>query len=1053
MKTRVTLFASLLLAVGLIATGCRTDREEPKPNPTPEKKEYLVEASIYTIDEMGDLKVLETKTRTALFANMGEIDGLGRFKEDSEVALTITPKEPSILFGFYEKNGKGGFTQKVGTQLRIKEKKEIRFKVKDNMHFVVVFADERAPEVPLFINEMAMPNGVILKDGSLGTEWMSGDKLTFYGLGERIKTPISWSAEYIEGVWVPKRPEEKNLHEVTNTIVTYVPEGAGKVSLVEGKVVLEPKRETNVRVGGCMLNWGYQDVLLASSMEQLSNLSATMMSPYTQLRLIVRNGKMPKQIKDLTVSFEGAKGRNAKYTNEKWSGEKEKMVVSFPVEEQWGKDRETSLYIALPMNKGEELKATISYSYQGVKKSRERVLTVDGSIATVVFAFEEVARVGELSIGSPILDSEGKLIEEWGRGDVVQLWARGKELKNTLNFSATRGYDDWSINARFEEGELETVEAVEVAYLPYGGVVSVTPKGEVTFAPKRLSQRMSGSFTVAPYYESALIGRSVGAPSDIRTTLHNPMRILKVVTQNCPYPQSIADVTVLVKGGKGGEKLSYAQEKWSGEPEDYVVKVVKNRSWKGREKDSVYMAIPTNERTLEVSLSYRLGQKSVEKNVTQKVTLEEGLSTVVFNFEEEVIENPPLAFNPPINAEYWKKVNRDAYNLITSNYAGEHTEEEARNVFGWNQARPLVDETMCSKILYRNDMNMINWHILMKEYQESDHRDWGYAIGLETLDGQLVEVYPPQYKTCAPGGRRWNGCSGYYYTTVPEGKYRLVVFVSYPKAWVGEEKYGKWYKLPMLDALTGYESLEGTDGYDKRYLEPVPMEKSPYLDMDIIEVKDREANNLLAPRWYIGKVYVNKEAYQKGDNLNKNHMPIHYYKVGNIVEVTAVNTTNQTLRGTVVAKVEYLPMFNPVGQWRLDQTAYYHRICGRKGDYYSTSWSREIGRTVLTLQPNSEGKVGVEIRQVDHKWNDIGNRGVAHLGPGTFIHYYWTDGQGNETMMMKIDYPMIKRMEQLGYGGANNRNLEWYDWNLLSQPKKQSPSNGLLTNGFDWRNR
>ncbi|MBR8765569.1 hypothetical protein IX306_000009 [Porphyromonas levii] len=1005
MKTRVTLFASLLLAVGLIATGCRTDREGPKPNPTHEKKEYLVEASIYSIDEMGDLKVLETKTRTALFANMGEIDGLGRFKEDSEVALTITPKEPSILFGFYEKNGKGGFTQKVGTQLGIKEKKEIRFKVKDDMHFVVVFADERAPEVPLFINEMAMPNGVILKDGSLGTGWMSGDKLTFYGLGERIKTPISWSAEYIEGVWVPKRPEENNLHEVTNTIVTYVPEGAGKVSLVEGKVVLEPKRETNVRVGGCMLNWGYQDVLLASSMEQLSNLSATMMSPYTQLRLIVRNGKMPKQIKDLTVSFEGAKGRNAKYTNEKWSGEKEKMVVSFPVEEQWGKDRETSLYIALPMNKGEELKATISYSYQGVKKSRERVLTVDDSIATVVFAFEEVARVGELSIGSPILDSEGKLIEEWGRGDVVQLWARGKELKNTLNFSATRGYDDWSINARFEEGELETVEAVEVAYLPYGGVVSVTPKGEVTFAPKRLSQRMSGSFTVAPYYESALIGRSVGAPSDIRTTLHNPMRILKVVTQNCPYPQSIADVTVRVKGGKGGEKLSYAQEKWSGEPEDYVAKVVKNRSWKGREKDSVYMAIPTNERTLEVSLSYRLGQKSVEKNVTQKVTLEEGLSTVVFNFEEEVIENPPLKYTPLVNEDFWREANKRAYEEVFSNYAGEHTVEEAMNL-DWCVSG-LMLWGVGTRDLYREEEEFLKWSCLgwngwnnkIGDPKEKEKR-WCFAIGLQDLSGKVVEVFPPFYVRNQNYGATLPGC----FITVPEGEYRVVCFVSYPENWKDE---GRWYKLPMfqewLHQHIGWQ--DGKGKYDHLVKTLVPMDKNPTKDSNRVYVVDRKKKGETTPRWKELRRYANNEDYERKVVKSKHAEDI---TQGEVLGMKLVNNSNQRVKGTIVVKAEYKHCFHPDAYWWCDEI----RKMNRESPEYSSrepriqykEWSHEVNRIEVVLEGNSSKEVAMPMKTLDPSWSEEGGmswKGVSD-GGASQIAFYWVDEKGKE-MLIKRD--------------------------------------------------
>lgn len=250
----------------------------------------------------------------------------------------------------------------------------------------------------------------------------------------------------------------------------------------------------------------------------------------------------------------------------------------------------------------------------------------------------------------------------------------------------------------------------------------------------------------------------------------------------------------------------------------------------------------------------------------------------------------------------------------------------------------------------------------------------------------------------------------FFFVTVPAGKYRLVMFISFPEKWVGEKD--KWYKMPMMDSLGGGETLNGMEPYDKRHFEKVPMEKSPYKDIDIVEVIDRKATQNTAPRWYMGFIYDDENAYNKG---NYTFEYIRRWSVGNILQITSVNTTNQMLRGTIVAKAEYLPMYNPIGYWRLDQTAKYHGSGQKKGgSYYYTPWSFEIGQSDVLLNPNQETKVVIEINNWDFKeWSEIGGRGVTYIGPEYFIHFYWIDEFGNESMMMRVDYPMINKMQEL----------------------------------------
>lgn len=644
--------------------------------------------------------------------------------------------------------------------------------------------------------------------------------------------------------------------------------------------------------------------------------------------------------------------------------------------------------------------------------------------------------IGTITRGAIIQDN--KMTTEWGINDVVHLWVKGEELDKPMPFDLTWNGSKWVTTQMVDGKKLAKATSIVASYLPKGaGNIVVTPHG-FTFTPSPTKDKEVGEFTISQYYTDILVANTGAKMSAITATLQSPYRQVELIIKNSNWAQEVSDIAIKVDGAI--EEATYTHEGWKGTSQAITISHKKEK-WEGSEADTILLALPALNQSISATIKYnnRNGEH------TETITTDGG--SIVFTLASEEITNPALAFTPPIDVEYWKKANQDAFNLITNNYAGELTEEQARN-HGWNQVRPLVDETMCSKQLYKDDMNVIEWLVLMGKKEESGKRDWGYAMGLETLDGKLVEVYPPQYDNYAGGGLHYKIPGGHYFVSAQAGKYRLVFFISYPEEWVGKKEYGKWYKLPMLDSLTGFETIDLGGESSKRYLEPVPMEKSPYKDIDIIEVVDRNSNNLVAPRWYMGYIYKDREAYKKNEYLNKapeENWWNRKYKAGDIIAVTTVNTSNQHLKGTVVARVEYLPMFNPIGQWRLDETG---RRSGVLGTYYSSSWSKEVGRTEVTILPNSEKKVAVELIQVDYGWLSLGGRGSARLGPAPLIHFYWVEN-GKETMMMGIDYPMTNRMQQHSFGDANNKTADWDDNSIRSQPRDESPGQSFVNrNGF-----
>ena len=628
-----------------------------------------------------------------------------------------------------------------------------------------------------------------------------------------------------------------------------------------------------------------------------------------------------------------------------------------------------------------------------------------------------------LSLANGGIIADGKLANEWKTNDEVKLWGIAKGNAKTIPLVAKRLENgQWSVPSAPTD-EWKSVERVALAYPPTATNNYDPTKG--TFQPQMEENKVIGAFRLSHHYNDLLIGEVQNPQKKVTATLSSPYEQVQLILQNGTFSKKVNGIEVEVE-----EMLANATQSsdgWAGEPTTLKISYQdKKEGWKGNEADTLFFAIPTVSDNVKATIHYR-NEKGESKEEQQEIYLTKGAVTkLLFRFHEEEIVNPPLAYTIPIDTKYWSEANQKAWNLLHANYGGEINETKAREYYGWTNYRPLTDEAMHTKVLYKDDVNLLAWVAEMKEEQVMSGRDWGLMFGLETLGGTLVEVYPPLYFNTIGGyiPSMNGGNIGYYnnycYITAPAGEYLMVCFVKSHKDYVGTRNGAneKWYKLPYLDSRD-YSETCLLGGIGKKYLnERIPWEKSPYNGIERVTVIDRVSKHSVAPRWRMGMTYQNRKDFENNNPSYRNGKGGHPYRkidVGTILEATLVNNSNNTLRGTMVAKCEYLPMFNPIGYWRFDIHKEAYKNVGGLTPFW-TPWSYEVGRTQVSLDPNSENKAQVEITNYTWRWENEGECGGQMLGPDKYIHLYWVDENGNEEMMKRVDYIYINNSQKVDFG-------------------------------------
>ncbi|MDY3885434.1 hypothetical protein [Porphyromonas somerae] len=635
--------------------------------------------------------------------------------------------------------------------------------------------------------------------------------------------------------------------------------------------------------------------------------------------------------------------------------------------------------------------------------------------------------------------ANGKLVNEWKTNDEVLVWGLKKGDTKPITLSAKfRASGQWTAKA-ISADEWGLSERAVIAYSPSNSAYDAS---KTSFRPPMEGNKVIGAFRLSHHYNDLLIGEVKNPQKQISTTLASPYKQVQLILQNSTFSKKINGIEVEIEGMLANAAL---KEEWKGEPTTLKINYQdKKEGWKGEEADTLFFAIPTATNNVTATIHYRdeKGESKEEQKEQKEVSLAQGAVTkLLFRFHEEEIVNPPLAYTIPIDTKYWSEANQKAWNLLHANYGGELDEKKAREYYGWTNYRPLTDEAMHTKTLYKDDVNLLAWVAEMKEEQVMNGRDWGLMLGLETLDGTLVEVYPPLYFDTIGGyvpsmnGGRIGYYDNYCYITAPAGEYRMVCFVKYHKDYVGTYKGAneKWYKLPYLDSRD-YDETMFLGGVGKKYLnERIPWEKSPYNGTERVTIIDRASKYSVAPRWRMGMTYQSRKDFENNNpsySTGKDGHPVRNIGVGTILEATLVNNSNNTLRGTIVAKCEYLPMFNPIGYWRFDIHKERHKNVGGLTPFW-TPWSHEVGRVELTISPNSEKKAQVEVVSYNWRWSDNGACGAEMLGPDKYIHLYWVDENGNEEMMNRVDYIYMNNAQKDNFGDpSTNRNYNfsngWY---------------------------
>lgn len=374
----------------------------------------------------------------------------------------------------------------------------------------------------------------------------------------------------------------------------------------------------------------------------------------------------------------------------------------------------------------------VSGGLSGCKKDRDTPTPEPNPTPTPTL--KEVSLAISLTNGGII--KEGKLVNDWVANDEVTIWGYAKESKRPIELKATYSQSKkWQLNRKLSN-DWHSVEHASLMYLPSGVYDAKTE----SWKPVSVSNKEVGNFHISSYYEDMLIANLDKVGDNVSTTLNSPFRQVQLVLENSKYSQSINNIELTIEDVMVG--ASYSNGVWSGTPATIKV-TYKDIEWAGAQSDELYIALPINAERAKATLKYNSGQG--EQVIERDLVLESNRPTKLqFIFAEEPIDNPPLSFTLPIDVAYWEKANKDAFNLITSNLGTKYKmNEEFLRLMDFVVVRPLVDEVMHSRVLYKDDINIIRWTAKRKEFEEKSVDIWGFAYGLETLDGKLVEVFPP----------------------------------------------------------------------------------------------------------------------------------------------------------------------------------------------------------------------------------------------------------------------------------------------------------------------
>ena len=428
-------------------------------------------------------------------------------------------------------------------------------------------------------------------------------------------------------------------------------------------------------------------------------------------------------------------------------------------------------------------------------------------------------------------------------------------------------------------------------------------------------------------------------------------------------------------------------------------------------------AFPT---TAETALKVSEVSFEVKGNIT--------VQAIVSKYEEPIVQ-PEYAKNVLINEDYWRQKNQEAWNEIFPKIVREPDEEYETGYVASVIAccYPNLHASMRTDTVYREESTVLAFKIGVKLdiYPQDDEfptYEQGYQLAYALADksGNIREIYPPCYWD---GRNTWDSMGNIVvFPTLPEGEYSFRVLVNTPA------RRDKWYDVPLRDycRFRGFKNNKGVGIVNGQ---PKEFDAHDFTDWGVVDgdqlrrdqlfwteeirtihvVERNSAEAPPIPRWYHPLTYMSE--VQTEENRSKfgglRNLNCGFGKVDKSAKLRMANGCNQTLRGKIIAVVDYHHWYTQnldiIDQYeRSLKNAYFHDVGGNEPGVCIPEWTVIIGEKEVTIPGNTDG---MEVSIVYSNPMNV-KRGWAwdNVCGGKVVQFYWQPEGSDRSYFMQQSY-------------------------------------------------
>ena len=428
-------------------------------------------------------------------------------------------------------------------------------------------------------------------------------------------------------------------------------------------------------------------------------------------------------------------------------------------------------------------------------------------------------------------------------------------------------------------------------------------------------------------------------------------------------------------------------------------------------------AFPT---TPEAALKVSEVSFEVKGNIT--------IRAIVSKSEEPIVQ-PEYAKNVLINEDYWRQKNQEAWAEIYPKIVREPDEEYETGYVASIIAccYPNLHASMRTDTVYREESTVLAFKIGVKHdiYPQDDEfptYEQGYQLAYALADksGNIREIYPPCYWD---GRNTWDSMGNIVvFPTLPEGEYSFRVLVNTP------DRRDKWYDVPLRDYCR-FRNFKDNKGVGIVNGQPKEFDTHDFTNWGVVYgdqlrrdqlfwteeirtihvVERNSAETPPIPRWYHPLTYMsevqteeNRSMFQGLRNLNCG-----FGKVDKSAKLRMANGCNQTLRGKIIAVVDYHHWYTQnldiIDQYeRSLKNAYFHDVGGSEPGVCIPEWTVIIGEKEVTIPGNTDG---MEVSIVYSNPMNV-KRGWAwdNVCGGKVVQFYWQPEGSDRSYFMQQSY-------------------------------------------------